>query len=219
MFVICMHPRRNASAEYGCRILAAATQNSSGKCVSVAVYVIQFAQTLGQLLFIYRSRPPCGVGDSPIYTSLLFSLDANYAKSPRHGQFLIPRSRSNVFSADRSDEREDPSLSRLSSHVWQTAAILRHCQDDGFRTGNELSSSTETTAGKCKPSRKTSGWRPPFAIGTSDVICVFLFHDLVISPPNRRCKKISVSIRSRNLPYENFRRLAEARTASNLLCY
>ncbi|KYN08514.1 hypothetical protein ALC62_00498 [Cyphomyrmex costatus] len=52
----------------------------------------------------------------------------------------------NVFSARRSDEREDP-LSRLSSHVRQTAAILRHCQDDDFRTGNELASSAETTVG------------------------------------------------------------------------
>ncbi|EGI66417.1 hypothetical protein G5I_05100 [Acromyrmex echinatior] len=67
-----------------------------------------------------------------------------FTKSFRCGRFSIPRC--NVFSVGRSDEREDPP-SRLSSHVRQTTAILRHCQDDDFRTGNELASSAETTAG------------------------------------------------------------------------
>ncbi|KYN17520.1 hypothetical protein ALC57_10225 [Trachymyrmex cornetzi] len=71
-----------------------------------------------------------------------------FTKSFRRGRFSIPRC--NVFSVCQSDEREDPP-SRLSSHVRQTAAILRHCQDDDFRTGNELASSAETTAGNVSP--------------------------------------------------------------------
>ncbi|KYM89706.1 hypothetical protein ALC53_02018 [Atta colombica] len=83
------------------------------------------------------------------YDGLVFLEVANadyvkFTKLFRCGRFSIPRY--NVFSVRRSDEREDPP-SRLSSHVRQTAAILRHCQDDDFRTGNELASNAETTGG------------------------------------------------------------------------